>query len=261
MLSVSHHRAVFFLSCLGIALVAGCSGRIDSSLNEPGNSSGSSGGTSGNSSGGTSGSSSGGQCEALPTCSAGYEQVTSSADCPAGTTCTAVELCGSRILCRQIACSAVAACDAGDKELGRFSDCNNTPGCSQPGVGCPNGQTCYTRKACGQLVVCGKTLSCREQPMCDSGDKEIWSAPICKQGPCPPVAPKPRCADGAKCYERQRCDTQIMCQTSEPNCDAVPSCKMGDREIPSSICKNPPPDVKTYEETVCGQTICCLRAR
>jgi hypothetical protein len=271
-------------ACFTLALLAGCAGRIESSLGDPGSSSGASGangssgasganGSSGASSGsngssgtsGTSSSSGNVQCRGIPVCNSEEYQVGSywyaglnpAANCPQGGKCTVRELCGASVLCADASkCSARAECDRGDKETGRCA----AEGCTFGELPCQSGFTCYTRQACGQTVSCAKA-SCSARPACNQGDIELWSGKKCTQQPCPPIAPPPPCPSGSTCYSRSACDIDILCATPpDPNCDAVPSCNGNDKEVPFPFCTTSSM-MGYYVQSVCGTEICCEKKR
>jgi hypothetical protein len=81
---------------------------------------------------------------------------------------------------------------------------------------------------------------CLAAAVCDEGDRYI-NGP----GECPP---------DADCYSRSICCSTQWCVRENVNCDAIPVCDPGDREIEGEC----PPAYTCYPVTLCGMTIQCL---
>jgi hypothetical protein len=86
----------------------------------------------------------------------------------------------------------------------------------------------------------GAMSCCLALAICDSGDTQL------KDGEA--------CPSGGDCYSRSICCSTVRCMRPAAQCNAIPLCDEGDKQIQGEC----PPDLRCYTRTLCGTTINCL---
>jgi len=81
---------------------------------------------------------------------------------------------------------------------------------------------------------------CLAIAICDDGDRELKDGEVCNPD--------------AGCYTRTICCSTIRCVRDTPQCDAIPTCDPGDKQIMGEC----PPSLQCYSRSLCGNTVNCV---
>lgn len=86
----------------------------------------------------------------------------------------------------------------------------------------------------------GSLVCCTAAPTCGPNEYEIRDPSA-----CPP---------GSMCHAVSVCCSTIWCATRVDQCDAIPTCDVGDTTLDGPC----PPDVACYSRTLCDSTVWCI---
>ncbi|MGC4087148.1 MAG: hypothetical protein QM756_04440 [Polyangiaceae bacterium] len=135
------------------------------------------------------------------------------------------------------ACGGNASGDAGNGGAGQGGQVGVGQG-GQVGAGGSSSPASGGKAAAGTPGSGGATGGCcLAAPICDQGDTQVSQCPA-----------------NSTCYERSICCSTILCARQTAQCDGIPDCDPGDKQITGEC----PPSLGCYTRTLCGTTINCI---